>query len=112
MTSDAIALSPSDVERAEEYRRQKMTAVLAIVFTDIAGSTELRELLGEIEYERIRVDHEAAVRDVVESNSLGRIVKSTGDGVLAVFAEPSASIEHLLRLQRSLNDHPQFRLRV
>jgi adenylate cyclase len=86
--------------------------VLAIVFTDISGSTELRERLGEIEYERLREAHDDLVRDVIEAGDAGKLVKFTGDGALAVFAEPSASVERSLQLQRAMNSHPHFRLRI
>jgi class 3 adenylate cyclase len=47
----AEILDENAVRTAEEYRRRKATSVLAVMFTDIAGSTELREQLGEVTYE-------------------------------------------------------------
>ena len=46
------------VTEAEQYRRRKVTSVLAIVFTDIANSTQIREELGEVAYERIREEYD------------------------------------------------------
>lgn len=100
------------VEVAENYRRRKTTSVLAIVFTDIARSTELREQLGEVRYESVREEHDHAVREIIEAKDAGSVVKSTGDGLLAVFAEPSMAVLRCLSLQKSLQSHPHFQVRI
>ena len=105
-------LDEGAVRAAEEYRRRKLTSVLAIMFTDIAGSTELREQLGEIIYERHREAHDQTVRDLVESENAGAVVKSTGDGALAVFAEPSSAILKALAIQSAIASDDYFRLRI
>ncbi len=97
---------------AEEYRRRKATSVLAIMFTDIAGSTELREKLGEVSYEQHRETHDEAIRDLVESESGGSVVKSTGDGALAVFAEPSEAVRKALEIQTMFETDQHFKLRI
>ena len=66
------------IKKAEQYRRRKITSVLAIVFTDIADSTKLREELGEVEYERLRVDYDGKVSQIIERGDTGAVVKSTG----------------------------------
>jgi class 3 adenylate cyclase len=82
------------------------------MFTDIAGSTELREQLGEIVYERHREAHDQTVRDLVESENAGAVVKSTGDGALAVFAEPSSAVLKALAIQSAIASDDYFRLRI
>jgi len=100
------------IEVAENYRQRKSTSVLTIVFTDIVNSTALREELGEREYERIREDHDRFMALKIEEGDAGVIVKSTGDGVLAVFSEPSTAVEKLLQIQRKMVHHPCFKLRI
>ncbi|HEY7163683.1 MAG TPA: adenylate/guanylate cyclase domain-containing protein [Candidatus Binatia bacterium] len=100
------------VARAEQYRRRKATAVLAVVFTDIAGSTELRERLGEYRYEDLRESHDQCVRELIEKDDAGVVVKSTGDGALAVFAEPSTAVLRCLAIQELMETHAHFKLRV
>lgn len=100
------------IEVAENYRQRKSTSVLAIVFTDIANSTALREDLGEREYERIREDHDRFMALKIEEEDAGVVIKSTGDGILAVFSEPSTAIEKLLQIQREMISHPCFKLRI
>lgn len=112
MAIDEFLSDSRAVEGAEQYRRRKTTSVLAIVFTDIANSTALREQLGEVSYERFREDYDAQFSRLVESEEGGAVVKSTGDGALAVFSEPSTAVEQCLRVQRELGDHTHFKLRV
>jgi len=82
------------------------------MFTDIAGSTELRETLGEVAYEFQRETCDENIRDLVESGNAGAVVKSTGDGALAVFAEPSNAVSKALEIQESLASHSYFKLRI
>ena len=100
------------VRVAEQFRQRKRTAVLAIVFTDIAGSVRLREELGELEYETFRVDYDELVRSIVEEGGVGALVKGTGDGCLAVFDEPSTAVQRCLEIQRATRRHKRFHLRI
>ena len=108
----AEILDENAVRTAEEYRRRKATSVLAVMFTDIAGSTELREQLGEVTYELQREAFDRNTRNLVEAEGAGAIVKSTGDGAFAVFAEPSTAVMKALALQAMLRTHNYFRLRI
>lgn len=100
------------LEKAESYRQRKATSVLAIVFTDIANSTGLRESLGERPYEEIREAYDDAVNSIIEEDDDGVVVKGTGDGCLAVFAEPSTAVERCIRIQQEFRDHSHFKLRI
>jgi class 3 adenylate cyclase len=105
--SDSRALAD-----AEQYRRRKTTSVLAIVFSDIANSTALREQLGEIRYEALREEYDGEFAKIIQRDDAGAVVKSTGDGALAVFSEPSVAVEHCIQVQMELGKHPQFKLRI
>jgi class 3 adenylate cyclase/CheY-like chemotaxis protein len=100
------------VSKAEQYRRRKVTSVLAIVFTDIANSTQIREELGEVAYESIREEYDENFTNIVETDDSGAVVKSTGDGALVVFSEPSQAVERCLQVQRELGSHQYFKLRI
>src|SRR4030095_2452458 len=101
-----IDLRQAELGRGEKYRQERSTAVLAITFTDIVRSTELREQMGEVHYEEFREEHDALTVSIVERDAVGAVVKSTGDGVLAVFSEPSTAVERALELQERLLNHP------
>src|SRR5437588_10577114 len=73
---------------------------LTFLFTDVEGSTRLweqhpdsmRDALGQ---------HDAILRSAVES-SHGQVVKTTGDGLHAVFASAVDCVNACLRAQRGL----------
>lgn len=74
-----------------------------VLFTDIVDSTALASRLGDAAWRRLLDEHDsqthAAVRDC-----LGRVVKSTGDGVLATFDSPSRAMESAVQLRKRLTD--------
>ncbi|HXL84882.1 MAG TPA: adenylate/guanylate cyclase domain-containing protein, partial [Casimicrobiaceae bacterium] len=75
-------------------------AVTTYLFTDIEGSTRL----WETEPDKMRpalARHDAIVRTCVEGNR-GTVVKMSGDGVHAVFADPLDAVRATLELQRTL----------
>ena len=66
--------------------------VLATVaFTDIVGSTELAARVGDAEWRRLLDRHDDLARSQIMRHE-GRLVKSTGDGVLATFDGPARAV--------------------
>ncbi len=74
-----------------------------VLFTDIVGSTELAGQLGDAAWRQLLDEHDSRTEAVVRGGG-GRVVNSTGDGVLATFDSPSRAIESALRLRRQLAD--------
>jgi class 3 adenylate cyclase/streptogramin lyase len=66
-------------------------ALLAVLFTDIVGSSELAAQMGDESWKRVLRRHHEIMRGVVGDNG-GRIVDTAGDGVFAVFHRPAAAI--------------------
>ena len=66
-------------------------ALLAVLFTDIVGSSELAAQMGDESWRRLLRRHHELMRGVVGDNG-GRIVDTAGDGVFAVFPRPAAAI--------------------
>ena len=106
------ALTPAAVKLTDDYRRRKRAAVLAILFTDLENSTSLRERMGEQAYESLREEHDDVLARTITADDAGAVVASTGDGVLAVFSEPSTAVSRALAIQRALHNHPLLRVRV
>ncbi|ODU08814.1 MAG: hypothetical protein ABS84_11180 [Rubrivivax sp. SCN 71-131] len=77
---------------------QAVTATF--VFTDIEGSTRLWEQEPEAMRSAL-AQHDAICRDAVGAWR-GRIVKTTGDGIHAVFDEPVDALQAVLMLQQEL----------
>jgi class 3 adenylate cyclase len=63
-----------------------------LLFTDVVGSTRKATELGDRRWRELLDDHDLAIRQVVEQFR-GRVVKTTGDGALAIFDGPARAIE-------------------
>ena len=78
-------------------------ALRAVMFTDIVGSTEMTERLGDsAALELVRV-HDALVRRGLEAHD-GREVKHTGDGIMASFADVANATRAAADIQRRFAD--------
>lgn len=99
------SLSPGEIQVVENYRRERRTSILAILFTDIVGSTKATELLGEETYARLRHAHDELFIGIMRKDEAGTVVKQIGDSFLCVFAEPSVAVERAVEFQRMVAQH-------
>jgi class 3 adenylate cyclase/pimeloyl-ACP methyl ester carboxylesterase len=76
----------------QETRRPSSRALATILFTDIVGSTERAGEIGDRAWRTLLDRHDAIATDCVAASG-GRLIKTTGDGLLATFSGPSAGIE-------------------
>jgi class 3 adenylate cyclase len=74
-----------------------------VLFTDIVGSTRRAQAAGDRRWRELLDAHDKAARRLVEQEG-GRWIKSTGDGVLAVFDRPGRAIRCALALRKELAD--------
>ena len=75
-----------------------------VLFTDIVGSTQLLAELGDRAWSERLGRHDRVAGEVVAEHG-GRVVKQTGDGMLAAFDRPSAAIAAALACRdRVLDD--------
>lgn len=72
-----------------------------VVFTDIVGSTEMAARLGDAEWRHLLDRHDEAATHLAARHR-GRLVKSTGDGVLATFDGPARAARFAADLGRQL----------
>ena len=70
---------------------------LTVLFTDVAGSTQIYAETGDASAFRLVRDHFDALRDVIALQR-GAVVKTIGDSVMAVFADPLDAVEAALEL--------------
>ncbi|HYK87775.1 MAG TPA: adenylate/guanylate cyclase domain-containing protein [Acidobacteriota bacterium] len=108
----AIELTDQDVQVAEVFRQRERVAVLVIMFTDIDGSTQLLEAVGEKEYAKIRRHHDEIVRSTVEHESGGCCIKQLGDGFMSLFTEPSTAVERCLQIHEFLRCSSVLKIRI
>ena len=78
--------------------------VRTFMFTDIVGSTNLLETIGDTAWEDILRWHDEALRAAIESAG-GEVVHSTGDGFFATFADATAGTTCAVAIQRMLTEH-------
>lgn len=92
-------------------------AVRSVMFTDIVGSTEHAQRLGdEIAFELVNT-HDAIVRAAVAEHR-GRVIKHTGDGIMAVFVSPVSAVKAACMIQGAVSaivpddGRPDFKVRI
>jgi class 3 adenylate cyclase/alpha-beta hydrolase superfamily lysophospholipase len=76
-------------------------ALAAILFTDLVRSTERLSVLGDRAWRNLLDSHDVISRTVVEQHS-GRLIKTTGDGILATFDGPGRAIRCAIALRDAL----------
>lgn len=73
----------------------------ALMFTDLVASTEHAALLGDTRWKSVLDRHDAVVRAAVGSSG-GTVVKTTGDGVLALLPSAGAAVRAAERTRDEL----------
>jgi class 3 adenylate cyclase len=73
-------------------------AQVAILFTDLQGSTKLYDSLGDASAYRLVRDHFAFLSELVARHH-GSIVKTVGDAVMAAFHDPADAVRAVLSIQ-------------
>lgn len=97
--------------------KERDTAVRSVMFTDIVGSTEMAQRLGDdIAFELVST-HDVIVRAAVSEHG-GRVIKHTGDGIMAVFMSPVSAVKAACRIQDAVTaikpepGRPDFQVRI
>ena len=75
------------------------TENVAILFTDIVGSTELSQRLSAELADEVRRGHFTVLRQAIADTG-GTEVKNLGDGVMVVFASSSAALDCGVAMQQ------------
>ena len=90
-----------ECDQAGEARTEAQVECAAILFTDIVGSTELLDRVGDEAAHGIRRRHFGLLRRAVRENS-GREIKSLGDGLMVVFDGAPQAVSCALRMQHAV----------
>jgi class 3 adenylate cyclase len=87
-------------------QRLKITS-LTFLFTDLKGSTELYERVGDLAAFDLVRGHFRLLNEIVAAEA-GAVVKTIGDAVMATFPTPDRAVAAALRMReamRELNEH-------
>jgi predicted ATPase/class 3 adenylate cyclase len=90
--------------RSHAVSDEQPTGTVTFLFTDLEGSTRLWQEHPDVMGEAL-ARHDAILRDAVEAHH-GAIVKTTGDGVHAAFADASDAIDAAIAAQCALAAAP------
>jgi class 3 adenylate cyclase len=83
-------------------QRLKITS-LTFLFTDLKGSTELYERVGDlVAFDLVRA-HFRILNEIVAEET-GAVVKTIGDAVMATFPTPDRAMAAALKMREALND--------
>lgn len=78
----------------------------AILFTDLAGHTEMMQRLGDQRGREVLREQERITRELLNTHG-GSEVKSMGDGFMASFASVTRAVECAIALQRAFEERNQ-----
>ena len=76
-------------------------ALLAVMFTDIVGSTELATALGDKRWRELLEQHDTAIREQI-ARFEGREVDTAGDAFFATFGRPIQAVDCALESARAV----------
>jgi class 3 adenylate cyclase len=77
---------------------------VALLFTDLRGSTALYERVGDaVAFNMVR-EHFALLASIVRDHD-GAVVKTIGDAVMAAFGDPANAVKAALAMQAAIADH-------
>lgn len=88
--------------KAEPTRRVLKT----FMFTDVVGSTNLVEALGDEAWDTLLRWHDSTLREVFTTHH-GREISTTGDGFFVSFDSPEQAVAAAIAIQRRLAEHRQ-----
>ena len=100
---DGLLAEIGEFLTGEAYVLPADRALRALLFTDLVGSTETLTAVGDARWRQILDHHDGVVRKSIDRHG-GRIVTSTGDGVLAVFDNASRALKGALELRTAISN--------
>jgi class 3 adenylate cyclase len=75
---------------------------LTFLFTDLKGSTELYERVGDLVAFDLVKEHFRVLNEIIVSER-GAVVKTIGDAVMATFATPDRAVAAAIRMREAIN---------
>jgi len=98
-TVDVMADATEEFLTGHKPRTVSQRALMSVAFTDIVDSTQRAAELGDKQWRQLLEAHNSLATSEVESAG-GRLVKFTGDGLMATFDGPARAVQCM----RSIGD--------
>src|SRR5262245_62768675 len=90
------------IGRIDVDQRLKLTS-LTFLFTDLRGSTELYERVGDlVAFDLVRTHFN--VLNAIVASEAGAVVKTIGDAVMATFPTPYRAVAAAIRMREEMRD--------
>jgi class 3 adenylate cyclase len=99
--ADAVA---AEIAAVSARRSGPTQTRRTFVFTDIVGSTNLAELLGDEAWDQLLRWHDDTLRELFVAHG-GEVVNSTGDGFFVAFETSASAVDAAIAVQRRLAEH-------
>jgi adenylate cyclase len=106
-TGDAQAKTALQQALADWNQRTEAgpeTGHVAVMFTDIVGSTDFTQTHGDAKHFEMVQAHDRIVRAALQEFA-GREIKHTGDGIMAAFDDAALGVRAAQRVQREIKAH-------
>jgi class 3 adenylate cyclase len=95
MVADAVRGMPLDLGA-----QTSPDGAVTLLFSDIEGSTEIMERLGDRQWLDVLRDHDEIIRAQARSHE-GTVVKSQGDGFMLAFSSAHGALQCAIELERA-----------
>jgi serine/threonine protein kinase/class 3 adenylate cyclase len=89
-------------ERVEAFLKNHRIGLLTLFFSDMVGSTQLKQRFGDIQAVTLIQRHHSLVRQLLLRFKDAEEISTAGDSFFLVFAKPSDAVQFALHLQKSL----------
>lgn len=91
-----------DVARAEGPALSQTEGLASVLFTDLEGSTQLADVLGDARWSVLINDHFQRIAAIVRAHR-GQFVKSLGDGTLSSFPSVQQALKAAIEMQKQVS---------
>lgn len=90
--------------KESSFRTPGERVTKTFMFTDIVGSTNLLEAIGDEAWENLIEWHDKTLRSLIAEHA-GEEIRSQGDGFAVAFSDPTNAIDCAVHIQRALAEH-------
>ncbi len=88
--------------KVAEFKRRHGTGLTSLFFSDIVGSTKLKQELGDRDAVALMQKHHTMFRELLGKIPDGQEISTAGDSFFIVFGKPSEAIKFALQVQAKL----------